>query len=102
MKDGKIKGLDKFEPDTTLQKEKALSELESFILRPYLNNGDIISFSKDEIERYLRIDEKELEAKGINAKTLRVCIATKDFIRENYERILNQIKEREELENEQR
>lgn len=100
MKDNQIRGLDKFEPDVTLQKENSLSELESFILKPYLDKGSLLDFSKKDIERYLRIEEKDLEE--VDPKTIRVCIATKEFIREHYDEILKQIEEKEDLENEGR
>lgn len=102
MENNKIRGLDKFVPDTNLQKESALNELENFILRPYLNNGNLLNFSKEDIEKYLRLDEYELMKEEMNEKTIRVCIVTKKFIKEHYDEILKKIKEMEELENGER
>lgn len=98
MERKKILGLDKFEPDKTLQEDYKLSRIEELILKPH--REDISRLTKQEVLEYLEIDVEG--ADEVDTKLIAICKATQNVLKDNLEEILKRIenREREEEQNE--
>ena len=68
--------------DKETQYAEKLNDLENLILKP------ILSLTKEEIEEYIKIDVEELKKTEMNMKTIIICKATQELIRDNLEDIL--------------
>lgn len=78
--------------DKESQIKKELSELEYLILKPHTEG--IKEMSKEEIDRYIAIDEEELRKTKMNSKTILIFIETKKILKENYKEIIADMKEK--------
>ena len=82
--------------DKESQHSQKLSEVEELILKPHREEGGIANLTEEELKLYLNIDIEDLNKKKINIKTILVCKATQEFIKENMDSILKVIKKQKE------
>ncbi len=91
----------KFAPeklDKKVQPKEKLSDLEELIFRPCTRG--IKTLTKKEFNEYINLNIEDLSKTKMNAKTVFIANVTKKFLIDNKEKVLNQIKEKEEEENE--
>ena len=86
--------------DTELQNTGRIDELEEFILKPQLSEDGIYSLTEKELELYERINVDNLAKTDINMKTIIICKATQEIIKENKEKILETIRSKKQKEEE--
>ena len=94
---------DKEHVDKESQYSKRLTETEELILKPQREENKIASLTEEELKQYMELDIEELKKMKMNSKTILICQATQEFIKENMDSILKIIREqpkKEEGENE--
>ena len=86
--------------DKDSQYTERLNDLEEFIMKPQNSQKGIYSLTEEEIKIYMSIDTKKLRKTDMNMKTIIICKATQELIRDNMENILKKIENEKGEENE--
>ena len=88
------------EVDRESQIKRRLNETEELIFKPHQQGVD--SLNEEEIEKYININIEELKKTKTNNKIIMLCRITQEVLKDNKERLLKEIKKREEKENDGR